>query len=95
MDNNNISGTLNDEENLEIYITNLILDDRNLIESRFILKNIKEYFLINKLNYYDFYLINKHCKDNEYNEDFNKILIKILNINKDNIFKFPNIYSHI
>ena len=95
IDGDNITDILNDEENLGIYISNLILDDKNLIESGHILKIIKEYFINNKLNYYDFYLLNKHCKENDYNEDFNNILIKILNIKSNNIYKFPNVYSHI
>ena len=95
IDEVNISSILNDEENLGIYISNLILDDKNLIEPEYILKMIKKYFTNNKLNYYDFYLLNKHCKDNNYNEDFNSILIKIFNIKTYNIYKFSNVYSHI
>ena len=95
LDGDNISCLLNDEENLQIYISNLINDDQNIIDPGYILKMIKEYFINNKLNHYDFYLLNKHCKDNCYNEDFNNILIKIFDSNINNIYKFPNVYSHI
>ena len=95
LDGDNISCLLNDEENLQIYISNLINDDKNIIDPGYILKMIKEYFINNKLNHYDFYLLNKHCKDNCYNEDFNNILIKIFDSNINNIYKFPNVYSHI
>ena len=95
LDGDNISCLLNDEENLQIYISNLINDAQNIIDPGYILKMIKEYFINNKLNHYDFYLLNKHCKDNCYNEDFNNILIKIFDSNINNIYKFPNVYSHI
>ena len=95
MDGDNITGLLSDDENLGIYISDLIMNDKNLLNPEYILKQIKEFFIKNKLNYYDFYILNKHCKDNEYNEDFNKILIQILNTNNNNIFKFPKVYSHI
>ena len=95
MDGENITGLLSDEENLGLYISDLILENKNLIDAGYILKLIKEYFNNNELNYYDFYLINKHCKDNDFNEDFNNVLIKIINNKGNNIYKFKNVYSHI
>ena len=95
MDGENITGLLSDEENLGLYVSDLILENKNLIDAAFIIKLIKEYFCKNELNYYDFYLINKHCKDNDFNEDFNNVLIKIINNKGNNIYKFKNVYSHI
>ena len=95
MDGENITGLLSDEENLGLYVSDLILENKNLIDAAFIIKLIKEYFNKNELNYYDFYLINKHCKDNDFNEDFNNDLIKIINNKGNNIYKFKNVYSHI
>ena len=95
MDGENITGILSDEENLGFYISDLISDEQNLLNSENILKLIKEYFSNNQLNSYDFYLINKFCKDNEYKEDFNNVLVKIINTQSNNIFKFINVYQHI
>ena len=93
--NDNIENLLSDEENLELYISEIILENKNIIEPQYILKLLKEYFTNNDLNYYDFYLINKHCKDNEFNEDFNNILIKIIYKESNIITKFSNVHSHI
>ena len=95
MDEDNIKGLLSDDENLAIYLSDLILNDNNLLNPEYILKQIKVFFIKNKLNYYDFYIINKHCKDNEYNEQLNNILIQILNTNSNNLFKFQKVYSII
>ena len=95
MEGENIIGILSDEENLGLYISNLILEKKNLTDAGFIIKLIKEYFNNNEMSYYDFYLINKHCKDNEFNEDFNNVLIKIINNKGNNLYKFKNVYSHI
>ena len=95
MEGENIIGILSDEENLGLYISDLILENKNLTDAGFIIKLIKEYFNNNELSYYDFYLINKHCKDNEFYEDFNNVLIKIINNKGNNLYKFKNVYSHI
>ena len=95
MEGENIVGLLSDEENLGFYISDIISENNNLTNSEYILKSIKEYFNNNNLNYYDFYLINKHWKENQFNEDFNNVLIKILNQKSNNIYKFKNVYSHI
>ena len=95
MDGDNIKGLLSGDENLAIYLSDLILNDNNLLNPEYILKQIKVFFIKNKLNYYDFYIINKHCKDNKYNEQLNNILIQILNTNSNNLFKFQKVYSHI
>ena len=95
MEGDNIIGILSEEENLGLYISDLILENKNLTDAGFIIKLIKEYFNNNELSYYDFYLINKHCKDNEFYEDFNNVLIKIINNKGNNLYKFKNVYSHI
>ena len=97
MEGDNITGLINDEENFGLYISELVIENMNLLNSKYILTKIKDYFSNknNEFNYYDFYLINKYCKDNESKIDFNHDLIKVLNAKSNNIFKFKNVFSHI
>ena len=95
MEGDNITGLLTDEENLKLYLSELIIENKNLNEAGNILKILKDYFINNDLNSYDFYLINKHCKENEFKENFNNILMNIINKESNIIYKFNNVYSHL
>ena len=98
-----IIGKLSDEENLGLYIAELIFENSNLINTQSILQIIENIIINSKTNYYDFFLINKYYlnntneeeKDNKKDVDINKILGILLHKNNKYLLKFPNIYSHI
>ena len=98
-----ITGKLSDEENLGLYIAELIFENSNLITTQSILQILENIIINSKTNYYDFFLINKYYLNNTNEEgsenkndvDINKILGILLHKNNKYLLKFPNIYSHI
>ena len=97
MNKNNIVGKLTDEENLSLYICELIFENKNLIKEKNIIKIIENLVFNSQTNYYDYFLINKYCLKNDLNEkekEFDKILEKLLYKNHKNLNKFPKIYSN-
>ena len=95
IDGENIIGLLSDEDNLNFYISELINDNKDLLNLNYIIKIIKEHFSHTRPNFYEFYLINKHIRNDENKGDINPILLKILKNNNNIIYKFKNVYSHI
>ena len=98
-----IVGKLSDEENLGLYIAELIFENSNLINTQSILQILENIIINSKTNYYDFFLINKYYlnntneveSENKKDVDINKILGILLHKNNKFLLKFPNIYSHI
>lgn len=94
----NIVGKLTDEENLGIYIAELIFENKNLIDSQSVLKILENLIINSRINYYDYYLINKYCFNNieiSGDNDIYIILGKLLHKDNKYLTKFPNIYSDI
>ena len=97
IDEGNIVGKLTDDENLSLYISELIFEDKNLIKEKNVLKIIENLILHSQTNYYDYFLINRYCIKNNLNEKDNeleKILGKLLHKNNKNLIKFPKIYNN-
>ena len=93
VDGEDIVGKLSDEENLQLYISELILQDKDLLNSNNILKIIEQYIYDSNTNYYDFFLLNEYCFKN--NGSNNKILEKLLQNSYKYLIKFPNIFSNL
>ena len=94
----NIIGKLSDEENLALYICQIIFENKNLVKPQNIMKIIENLILNSKTNYYDYFLINKFFlinKENEKESEVNKILEKILHKNNRYLRQFPKIYLHL
>ena len=89
----NIVGKLTDKENLQLYISQLIFEDKTLLNSRNVLQILEFFIHMSKTNYYDFYLINEYCLKK--NENDCKILEKILQKSYKYLIKFPKVYSNI
>ena len=88
-----IVGKLTDKENLQLYISELIFEDKTLLNSTNILQILEYFIYISNTNYYDFFLINEYCLKNSENDS--KILEKILQKSYKYLIKFPNVYSNI
>ena len=96
IDGENIVGKLSDEENLSLYICELIFENKNLVKPQNIIKILENLILNSKTNYYDYFLIHNYCtNNNEKDEEIDKILGKLLHKNNQYLIKFPKIYSHL
>ena len=96
IDGENIVGKLSDEENLSLYICELIFNNKNLVKPQNIIKILENLILNSKTNYYDYFLMHNYClKNNEKDEAIDNILAKLLHKNNQYLIKFPKIYSHL
>ena len=91
-----IVGKLSDEENLSLYISQIIFENKKLLNPENVLKILENLIFNSKTNYYDLFLINKYClKNNEIDDEIYKILGKLLQKNTKYLIKFPKVYSHL
>lgn len=105
-ENENLIGRLNDEENLNLFIYNIINKNKNILSTDFIKKKLDDIISRIKLNVYDFYLINKFNlinkekieNQNKENNQNNSLVVlgKVLNdVDNGYLEKFPNVFSHL
>ena len=97
IDGENIVGKLTDEENLALYIGELIFEDKNLIKEKNVLKILETLILNSNTNYYDYFLINRYIMKNNIikkDNELEKIMEKLLHKNSKNLIKFPKVYNN-
>ena len=91
-----IVGKLSDEENLSLYIHNIIFENKKLLNPKNVINILENLIFNSKTNYYDLFLINKYClENNEIDEEIDKILGKLLQKNNKYLIKFPKVYSDL
>ena len=91
-----IVGKLSDEENLSLYIHNIIFENKKLLNPKNVINILENLIFNSKTNYYDLFLINKYClENNEIDEEIDKILGKLLQKNNKYLIKFPKVYSYL